>query len=157
MRYEITGEPLYKVRTIFLYFCHWIWFFYIKSRLTGVCLYSSIYYVFFIISSFEPNGTLNYNLYSAWVSRKLEHSSWILSTHLTLMRREGLRLTSSGANINFWDRDLSMLIIITFIPLISYHMPFVQHLCRSDPKRLASTLKKENEESCTTYNMLKVR
>ena len=27
---------------------------------------------------------------------------------------------------------------------------------RSDPKRLASTLKNENEESCTTYNMLKV-
>ncbi|KAI3945436.1 hypothetical protein MKW92_021993 [Papaver armeniacum] len=26
----------------------------------------------------------------------------------------------------------------------------------SDPKRLASTLKRENEESCTTYNMLKV-
>ncbi|GMY16330.1 DUF1680 domain-containing protein [Fagus crenata] len=26
----------------------------------------------------------------------------------------------------------------------------------SDPKRLASTLKNENEESCTTYNMLKV-
>lgn len=27
---------------------------------------------------------------------------------------------------------------------------------RSDPKRLASTLQAENEESCTTYNMLKV-
>ncbi|KAJ6325974.1 hypothetical protein OIU78_013131 [Salix suchowensis] len=27
---------------------------------------------------------------------------------------------------------------------------------RSDPKRLASTLQTENEESCTTYNMLKV-
>uniref|UniRef100_A0A6N2LYI3 Non-reducing end beta-L-arabinofuranosidase-like GH127 catalytic domain-containing protein n=1 Tax=Salix viminalis TaxID=40686 RepID=A0A6N2LYI3_SALVM len=26
----------------------------------------------------------------------------------------------------------------------------------SDPKRLASTLQTENEESCTTYNMLKV-
>lgn len=27
---------------------------------------------------------------------------------------------------------------------------------RSDPKRLATTLQSENEESCTTYNMLKV-
>lgn len=29
-------------------------------------------------------------------------------------------------------------------------------MSRSDPKRLASTLGTENEESCTTYNMLKV-
>ncbi|XP_061957555.1 uncharacterized protein LOC133678769 [Populus nigra] len=29
-------------------------------------------------------------------------------------------------------------------------------MSRSDPKRLASTLQTENEESCTTYNMLKV-
>lgn len=29
-------------------------------------------------------------------------------------------------------------------------------MSRSDPKRLASTLERENEESCTTYNMLKV-
>ena len=27
---------------------------------------------------------------------------------------------------------------------------------RSEPKRLATTLETENEESCTTYNMLKV-
>ena len=27
---------------------------------------------------------------------------------------------------------------------------------RQDPKRLATTLQTENEESCTTYNMLKV-
>lgn len=33
---------------------------------------------------------------------------------------------------------------------------FDTNLSRSDPKRLASTLSKENEESCTTYNMLKV-
>ncbi|RRT51194.1 hypothetical protein B296_00015308 [Ensete ventricosum] len=30
-------------------------------------------------------------------------------------------------------------------------------MCRSDPKRLADTLGTENEESCTTYNMLKVQ
>ena len=29
-------------------------------------------------------------------------------------------------------------------------------MSRSEPKRLASTLEQENEESCTTYNMLKV-
>lgn len=29
-------------------------------------------------------------------------------------------------------------------------------MSRMDPKRLADTLGTENEESCTTYNMLKV-
>ncbi|XP_062104640.1 uncharacterized protein LOC133815876 [Humulus lupulus] len=32
----------------------------------------------------------------------------------------------------------------------------IQLSMRSDPKRLANTLQTENEESCTTYNMLKV-
>ena len=30
-------------------------------------------------------------------------------------------------------------------------------MSRTDPKRLADTLGAENEESCTTYNMLKVK
>lgn len=49
--------------------------------------------------------------------------------------------------------------LITFAPFIAgllllWFIAFAMR--RSDPKRLASTLQTENEESCTTYNMLKV-
>lgn len=41
--------------------------------------------------------------------------------------------------------------------LISFLTPLLQFLHRHDPKRIAENLKStENEESCSTYNMLKV-
>ena len=36
------------------------------------------------------------------------------------------------------------------------HVHLFLHMNRSDPKRLADALDTETEESCTTYNMLKV-
>ena len=65
------------------------------------------------------------------------------------MPLEELQLGNSGT-----DRKTSNAHIHMFKFVMSFTCFSVPY--RSDPKRLADTLQNENEESCTTYNMLKV-